>query len=41
MSACQVQYKEDARSYFWGIRECLKLVKEQASGWHGVMGSEE
>jgi hypothetical protein len=39
-SKYQTRYKRDAKSD-WGMRECLTWVKEQASGWQGVMGSEE
>jgi hypothetical protein len=31
MNECQMQYKQRAKSD-WGIRVCLKWVKEQASG---------
>lgn len=37
MSECQTQYKQDAK-LDWGIKGVLK---EQASGWHGVMKSEK
>ncbi len=40
MCKCQTQYKQDAK-LDWGIRECLKWVKEHASRWHGVMESKE
>jgi hypothetical protein len=39
-SEYQTQYKRDAKSD-WRIRECLKSVKEQTSGWQGAMGCEE